>query len=198
MTSERRRSKGEPSKPVRPRSERARDPHEKPPPRKQRMKDEAEGANSVFDVDRVSKLVDLMKLHDLSEVELREGRQKIRICRGPREVARMPAAAPSLPGSPAPADQPAASAATAAESPHIITFKSPMVGTFYSKPNPKSEAYVRTGSKVEPSTIICIIEAMKVFNEIQADVRGEVVAILVQDGEAVDFEMPLFKIDTSK
>jgi acetyl-CoA carboxylase biotin carboxyl carrier protein len=73
-----------------------------------------------------------------------------------------------------------------------------MVGTYYSKPNPKAETYVRVGSKVEPSTIICIIEAMKVFNEIQADLRGEVVAVLVQDGEAVDFEKPLFKIDTSK
>lgn len=161
------------------------------------MKDQGEAASSVFDVDRVSKLVDLMKLHDLSEVELREGRQKIRICRGPREAPRM-AAAPA-PAAPLPANAPAASAAPApAESPHIVTFKSPMVGTFYSKPNPKAESYVRVGSKVEPSTIICIIEAMKVFNEIQADLRGEVVAILVQDGEAVDFEKPLFKIDTSK
>jgi acetyl-CoA carboxylase biotin carboxyl carrier protein len=161
------------------------------------MKDQGEAASSVFDVDRVSKLVDLMKLHDLSEVELREGRQKIRICRGPREAPRMPPPPPPPPGAPPPVSS-SAPAAAPAESPHIVTFKSPMVGTYYSKPNPKAESYVRVGSKVEPSTIVCIIEAMKVFNEIQADLRGEVVAVLVQDGEAVDFEKPLFKIDTSK
>jgi acetyl-CoA carboxylase biotin carboxyl carrier protein len=166
------------------------------------MKDQGEAASSVFDVDRVSKLVDLMKLHDLSEVELREGRQKIRICRGPREAPRMPGPPPPPPplqsGASLAASSPAATPAAPAESPHIVTFKSPMVGTYYSKPNPKAESYVRVGSKVEPSTILCIIEAMKVFNEIQADLRGEVVAVLVQDGEAVDFEKPLFKIDTSK
>jgi acetyl-CoA carboxylase biotin carboxyl carrier protein len=76
--------------------------------------------------------------------------------------------------------------------------KSPMVGTFYTRPNPKAEAYVKVGSKVDTTSTVCIIEAMKVFNEIPAEVRGTIVAILVEDGEAVEFEKPLFKVDTSQ
>ena len=78
-----------------------------------------------------------------------------------------------------------------------MTIKSPMVGTYYSKPNPKAEAFVKVGSKVDVNTPICIIEAMKVFNEIPAEVRGTVTAILVEDGEAVEFDKPLFKVEKS-
>ena len=73
-----------------------------------------------------------------------------------------------------------------------------MIGTFYSRPNPKAETYVKVGDRVDASTVVCIIEAMKVFNEIPAETRGQIVAVLVADGEAVDFEKPLFKVDTSK
>ena len=78
-----------------------------------------------------------------------------------------------------------------------MTIKSPMVGTYYSKPNPKAESFVKVGSKVDVNTPICIIEAMKVFNEIPAEVRGTVTAILVEDGEAVEFDKPLFKVEKS-
>ena len=70
-------------------------------------------------------------------------------------------------------------------------------GTYYSKPNPKAESFVKVGSKVDVNTPICIIEAMKVFNEIPAEVRGTVTAILVEDGEAVEFDKPLFKVEKS-
>jgi acetyl-CoA carboxylase biotin carboxyl carrier protein len=154
---------------------------------------------TVFEIERIRRLVQLMEEHDLSEIDLRESRHRIRLCRGPKEAAP-PAAAPStyapLP-SPAPAAAPPI-ASQAAEGPNIALIKSPMVGTFYSRPNPKAEAYVKAGDRVDTTTVVCIIEAMKVFNEIPAEIRGQIVAVLVADGEAVDFDKPLFKVDTSK
>ncbi|MEX2176911.1 MAG: acetyl-CoA carboxylase biotin carboxyl carrier protein [Pirellulaceae bacterium] len=146
----------------------------------------------VFEIERIRRLVELMKEHDLSEIDLRESRQRIRICRGAKEVPR-PAAAPT--SSPA---APAAAAATSTDGANIAVIKSPMVGTFYSRPNPKAEPYVKVGDRVDASTLICMVEAMKVFNEIPAEIRGQVVAVLVADGEAVEFDKPLFKVDTSK
>jgi acetyl-CoA carboxylase biotin carboxyl carrier protein len=157
-------------------------------------------SSDVFEIDRIRRLVELMKEHDLSEVDLRESRQRIRICRGPKEAPRAaygpppppppPAAAPSL----ATSHQPPAAHAEPA---NITLIKSPMVGTFYCRPNPKAEAYVKPGDRVDTATTVCIIEAMKVFNEIPAEVRGKIVAILCEDGEAVEFDKPLFKVDTS-
>jgi acetyl-CoA carboxylase biotin carboxyl carrier protein len=155
---------------------------------------------TVFEIERIRRLVELMKEHDLSEIDLRESRQHIRICRGPKELLR-PASAPSSPAAHAPAAAPplaATSAAATADGPNIAVIKSPMIGTFYSRPNPKAEAYVKVGDRVDTTTVVCIIEAMKVFNEIPAETRGQIVAVLVADGEAVDFEKPLFKVDTSK
>jgi acetyl-CoA carboxylase biotin carboxyl carrier protein len=165
------------------------------------MTDSDSSQPPVFEIERIRRLVQLMEQHDLSEIDLRESRQRIRICRGPKEAPR-PASGPSLPPTPsspahAPVAAPAATSA-AADGPHIALIKSPMIGTFYSRPNPKAEAYVKVGDRVDSSTVVCIIEAMKVFNEIPAETRGQIVAVLVADGEAVDFEKPLFKVDTSK
>jgi len=91
----------------------------------------------------------------------------------------------------------AATSSAAADGPNIVVIKSPMIGTFYSRPNPKAEAYVKVGDRVDTTTVVCIIEAMKVFNEIPAETRGQIVAVLAADGEAVDFEKPLFKVNTS-
>lgn len=157
--------------------------------------------DSVFEVQRIRRLVELMKEHDLSEIDLRESRHRIRICRGPKEGPRVAYAPPPPPPPPpvhaAPQAAPAAKGAPAADSPNTVTIKSPMVGTYYSRPNPKAEAFVKVGSKVDVNTPICIIEAMKVFNEIPAEVRGTVTAILVEDGEAVEFDKPLFKVEKS-
>jgi acetyl-CoA carboxylase biotin carboxyl carrier protein len=163
------------------------------------MSEPVEPADSVFEIDRIRRLVELMKEHDLSEVDLRESRQRIRICRGPKDAPRPaygppPPAPPPMPAAPVADAGPKASPADAA---NIAVIKSPMVGTFYSRPNPKAEAYVKVGDRVDASTIVCIIEAMKVFNEIPAEMRGKVVAILCEDGEAVEFDKPLFKIETS-
>lgn len=162
-------------------------------------------ADDVFSVERIRSLVELMKEHDLREVDLRHFRQRIRICRGPQEVAMMAApampapqfAAPAAPVAPMAAPVPAASAAPAAvDGPHIVTIKSPMVGTLYLRPNPKADSFVKVGQSITPESTICIIEAMKVFNEIPAEVRGKVVEILCGNEEPVDFGRPLFKVDT--
>ena len=152
---------------------------------------------SVFEINRIRKLVELMKEHDLSEVDLRESRQRIRICRGPK--APPPGAygppPPPAPAASAPSSAPAKSAP--ADSATTAVIKSPMVGTFYSRPNPKAEPYVKVGDRVDTTTTVCIIEAMKVFNEIPAEIRGKIVAVLCEEGEAVEFDKPLFKVDTS-
>ena len=154
-----------------------------------------ESEDSVFEVQRIRRLVELMKEHDLSEIDLRESRHRIRICRGPREASR-PSYGPPPPAAPQAGTTPATEA-LAADSPNTVTIKSPMVGTYYSRPNPKAEAFVKIGSKVDVNTPICVIEAMKVFNEIPAEVRGTVIAILVEDGESVEFDKPLFKVEKS-
>ena len=106
-------------------------------------------------------------------------------------------AAPPAASIPAAAPPASAAAPAEAEGANIVTIKSPMVGTFYNRPNPESEAFVKVGSMVSADTTICIIEAMKVFNEIPAEISGKVVAVLVENERSVEFGKPLFKIDTS-
>ena len=155
-------------------------------------------STDVFEIDRIRRLVELMKEHDLSEVDLRESRQRIRICRGPKESPRAAYAPPPASAAPPASASPSSAAKAAPVDPANITLiKSHMVGTFYGRPNPKAEPYVKVGDRVDTATTICIIEAMKVFNEIPAEVRGKIVAILCDDGEAVEFDKPLFKVDTS-
>jgi acetyl-CoA carboxylase biotin carboxyl carrier protein len=163
------------------------------------MSDSGTSPESVFELERIRRLIELMKEHDLSEIDLREARHRIRLCRGPREAPRPAYAAPPPPPVAAAVNPPAAAnPAAVSDGPNVAVIKSPMVGTFYSRPNPKAEPFVKVGSKVDTTATVCIIEAMKVYNEIPAEVRGTIVAILVEDGEAVEFEKPLFKVDTSQ
>lgn len=154
-------------------------------------------ADDVFDVSRIRDLIELMKEFDLNEVDLRQQQQRIRLCRGG------PAPVPVYAGPPAAAvapPVPAAAAATpqASEEANMALIRSPMVGTFYSRSNPKTESFVKVGDRVSKETTVCIVEAMKVFNEIPAEVSGTIVAVLADEEEAVDFGRPLFKVDTSK
>jgi acetyl-CoA carboxylase biotin carboxyl carrier protein len=157
-------------------------------------------ADDVFELERIRRLIELMKEHDLSEIDLRQSQHRIRLCRGSLvdpPARSLPPAAPALPvAAPLAANSPPKDAAE--DDAHIIYIKSPMVGTFYSKPNPNSEPYVRVGDHIDEATTICIIEAMKVFNEIPAEVSGRVMAVLADDEEPVDFGRPLFKVDTKK
>ena len=167
--------------------------------------DANESSNDVFDVDKVRQLVELMQEHDLNEISLRQGDQRMRLRRGddqqptilaPQPMAMAaPAAGPATGAAPAQKDT---SPAAEVDDKNITYIKSPMVGTFYSKPNPNAEPYLKVGDRVQQETTVCIIEAMKMFNEIQAEVSGEIVAILADNEEPVDFDKPLFKVDTSK
>ena len=155
---------------------------------------DAEVDGGVFDLDRIRLLVELMKEHGLTEIDLREAEQQIRLCLGSTHasVAPVPALAPA-PMQPSAAEDPSDNTPE-----HIVLIKSPMVGTYYSKPNPNSDPYTRVGDHVDPTTTVCIIEAMKVFNEIPAEVTGKIVAVLVEDEEPVDVGKPLYKVDTSQ
>ncbi len=170
----------------------------------------------VFDVRRVRRLVQLMDEHELSEIDLRDGDLRIRIRRGGETptVTAVPASpapgyAQPYPAAPAPAPAPAAESKAAsqtssgeeksapeAEDENLALIRSPLVGTFYAAPDPDSPPYVKVGDSVGPDTIVCIVEAMKVFNEIPAEISGKIVAVLVENGEPVEFGQPLFKVDT--
>jgi acetyl-CoA carboxylase biotin carboxyl carrier protein len=151
-------------------------------------------AGDVFDVRKVRKLVELMNEHELAEIDLKQGDQRIRLRKG-GEPVMMTAAPMAAPAAAAPS-APAAPVATkpAADDPNAIVIKSPMVGTFYASANPESAPFIKVGDQVGPTTTICIIEAMKVFNEIPAEVSGKVLAVLVETGSAVEFGQPLFKL----
>ena len=168
--------------------------------------DRAKSNNEVFDVERIRQLVEMMKEHDLNEVSLKHGDRRIRLRRKAEPapvVVSAPAAAPGVMPAVAAAPVPAAAPATptppaeAVDGDNISVVTSPMVGTFYSKPNPNAETYVKVGDHVEADTIVCVVEAMKMFNEIPAGISGKVVAVLVKNEEAVDVNKPLFKVDTN-
>ena len=147
---------------------------------------------------RVKDLIKLMSDHGLTEIELVEDKAKIRLKRDLAPVViPMPAAAvvPMAQAAPAAAGaaNAAAPAAPAADE-GLIPIKSPMVGTFYTASNPDSEPFVKIGTTVGKDTVVCIIEAMKVFNEIRAEVSGVVTKILVQNGQPVEFNQPLFLV----
>jgi len=153
----------------------------------------------VFDVRKIRRLAELMKEYDLSEMELRQGEVHIQLRRGEGVAAAsapaLPAAAPSAPA-PSPAAPTAeATGADTADTAHLVEIKSPMVGTFYAAADPDSPPYVKVGDHVGPDTTVCIVEAMKVFNQIPAEVAGKIVAVLVDNGDPVEFGQPLFRVD---
>ena len=155
-------------------------------------------ATSKMDIRKVKKLIELLEASDIAEIEIKEGEESVRISRGSSSVQpqavtyQMPqAAAPAPTAAPAPAAAATQSAAPAASANAV---KSPMVGTFYSSPSPTSPAFVEVGKHVKAGDVICIVEAMKMMNQIEADHAGVVEAILVKDGEPVEFDQPLIVI----
>ncbi len=156
--------------------------------------------DDVFSVERIRDLIGLMKEHDLSEVDLKQADQQIRLVRGGQTITMAtpgPTAAVAPAVAPVSAQVPGGDPTGASvDGPHIKVICSPMVGTFYSKPNPNADDFVKVGSKVATDTVVCTVEAMKVFNEIPAEISGTIVAILAKNEDAVDFNRPLFKVDT--
>ena len=149
-------------------------------------------SSNVFDMERLLQYVEFMKENDLTEIDLEQDGQKVRLSRG--GVAQPIATAPS-PVVAAPVAL-ADDASADEEGDHIVTIDSPMVGTFYGSANPDSPAFIKVGDSVGKDTTVCIVEAMKVFNEIPAEISGKIVAVLVNDQDPVDCGKPMFKVDT--
>lgn len=145
-----------------------------------------------MDHHELKKLVQLMNDNELVELEIEQ--EGLRVCLRKAGLAPAPGAATYL-AAPAPAQAGGASdAADEGPPPGTKEIRSPMVGTFYRRPNPEADPYVDVGSTVEPETVVCIVEAMKVNNEIKAELGGDVVEILVEDGQPVEYDQPLFRV----
>ena len=153
------------------------------------MSETTKGTMQV-DIKLVRQLAELLDETSLSEIEVEDGGRKIRVVRAltmaaPVAIAAPVAAAP-VAAAPAPVAAPAGD--------HPGTVKSPMVGTFYRSPSPESKAFVDVGAKIEDNSLVCIIEAMKIMNEIQAETKGTIVEILVENGQPVEYGQRLFKL----
>ena len=152
-----------------------------------------------FDLDKFRKLLQLMEKYGVTETQLANENESWKVRRGPREVpvssvAPAPlAAAPPAPAAAGAAAAPAAAAPAAAAAGKTID--APTVGTFYSAPSPDDPPFVTVGATVKPDTVVCTIEAMKVFNEIPAETSGKIVEVLVENGDPVEFGQPLFRVE---
>lgn len=154
-----------------------------------------------MDIRKIKKLIELLEESNIGELEIKEGEESVRIARNSGSTQYISAAPMPTYAAPAPAAAPVAAApaavapAAATNAPgngHIV--KSPMVGTFYGSPSPGSPAFVKVGQSVKVGDVICIIEAMKMMNQIEADKAGVIEAILVEDGSPVEFDQPLVTI----
>ncbi len=172
------------------------------------MSEDVSPKNDPFDLERVQALMELMEKHGLTEINLRRGDEQWRLRRGPQEMLKMvpagyphmnPYAGQSFPsgGQSAPAQQSSQPPAEAKkpEASNLPVIKSPTVGTFYSSPTPEDPPFVSIGSRVQHDTVVCLVEAMKVFNQIPAEVSGTITEILVQNGDSVEFGQPLFRVN---
>jgi len=158
------------------------------------MAKSSDGDSGSFDLDRFRKLLQLMEKYGVTETQLTKDGESWKVRRGPKEVAAAPVqvaaplAAPAVPAAPTPAT--AKSAKPAGK-----TIDAPTVGTFYAAPNPDEPPFASVGTKVDAETIVCTIEAMKVFNQIPAEMSGTIVEVLVENGDPVEFGQPLFRIE---
>ena len=151
-----------------------------------------------MDIRKVKKLIELLEESGIDEIEIKEGEESVRISRNlNRGMAMAPQQYAPAPVAPAPAPAPVQEAAPAPASnePAGHKVKSPMVGTFYRASSPESKPFVEVGQSVKAGDTLCIVEAMKMMNQIEADKSGTVVAILVDNAEPVEFDQPLFVIN---
>ena len=155
----------------------------------------------VFDLAGIRTLVELMKDNDVSELDLEQGESRLKLRRGVCAQVAQEFPAQAVPdAAPVASVQQARSQASVQQTPKaepegLKTIVSPMVGTFYASPSPDAPAFVKIGDSVSPEKTVCIIEAMKVFNDIQAEISGKIVDILVKNGAPVEYGAPLFKVD---
>lgn len=153
-----------------------------------------------MDIRKVKKLIELLESSDVAEIEIKEGEEAVRISRAskvtppPVQYQSAPAPAPAPAAAAAPTPAPASEAGKDSKKIRGNVVKSPMVGTFYRSPSPSSPSFVEVGQHVKVGDVICIVEAMKMMNQIESDHSGVVEAILVQDGEPVEFDQALVTI----
>ncbi|MFL5329401.1 MAG: acetyl-CoA carboxylase biotin carboxyl carrier protein [Gemmataceae bacterium] len=152
-----------------------------------------------FDVSTVERLIGLMTQNDLSEIDLHDGDSRIRLRRGgPNKVVYAGAAMAAPTAAPAPSSNSvSATQGPAAETKKYHMITSPTPGTFYAKPAPDQDAYVKVGSRVNQDTVVCKIEAMKIFNDIAAECSGVITEILVENAQPVEYGQPLFKVEVA-
>ncbi|MGF2687750.1 acetyl-CoA carboxylase biotin carboxyl carrier protein [Marinobacter sp. DUT-3] len=154
-----------------------------------------------MDIRKIKKLIELLEESDVEELEIHEGDDSVRISRRGEQtaatqyMAHYPAPAPApQPAPAAEAAAPAASESSAPAAPSGHAVKSPMVGTFYRSPSPTAKAFVEVGQQVKAGEVVCIVEAMKMMNQIESDKSGTVTEILVENGQPVEFDQPLVVI----
>ena len=152
-----------------------------------------------MDIRKVKKLIELLEESNIGEIEIKEGEESVRISRQgtvPAPVAYGPPVAPAPAQAPV-AASPAAEVPTQDSVAPVIdnAVLSPMVGTFYRSSNPESPSFVNVGDEVSPGKIVCIVEAMKLFNEIESEVKGKIVKILVDNASPVEYDQPLFLVE---
>jgi acetyl-CoA carboxylase biotin carboxyl carrier protein len=151
-----------------------------------------------MDIRKVKKLIELLEASSVDEIEIKEGEESVRISRNTGAPIAMaaPIAAPAMPAPVAPAPAAPAPAALEAAAPSAANaVKSPMVGTFYRSPSPDAAAFVEVGQSVRAGDVLCIVEAMKMMNQIEADRAGTVTAIHAENGEPVEFDQPLITVE---
>jgi acetyl-CoA carboxylase biotin carboxyl carrier protein len=155
-----------------------------------------------MDIRKIKKLIELLEESGLAEIEITEGEESVRIARATQgapvvtQYAAAPAPAPAAAPAPAPAATLSAAAAQASPAPrdeNIVTAR--MVGTFYASPAPGAKSFVEVGQEVRVGQVLCIIEAMKMMNQIESERAGKIVAVLAKNGEPVEFGQPLFAIE---
>jgi len=151
-----------------------------------------------MDIRKVKKLIELLEESNIGEIEIKEGEESVRISRNSSHVAApVSYAAPVAPATPAPAPAPVAAPSAEASVPPAVdgnAVLSPMVGTFYRAPSPDAPSFVEVGQTVRVGDVLCIVEAMKMMNQIEADRAGTVTAIHAENGEPVEFDQPLITI----
>ncbi|MBR0226034.1 MAG: acetyl-CoA carboxylase biotin carboxyl carrier protein [Thermoguttaceae bacterium] len=160
----------------------------------------AEKNDDVFDLNGIRSLVELMKENDVSELDLEQKGSRLSLRRTTGAVTSVVEVAPQAvaPQSVAPTNAPAAPTAPAApakDPDRLKTIKAPMVGVFYASSSPEAAPFVKVGDVVTPEKTVCIIEAMKVFNDIPAEISGKIVEVLAQNGDPVEYGSPLFRVD---
>ncbi len=152
-----------------------------------------------MDIRKVKKLIELLEESGISEIEISEGEESVRISRYPKPgtvtMTQAPAAAAAAPAAPATPAAPPAAEAAAAPAVRGQQVTAPMVGTFYSGPAPGAKPFVEVGTEVKPGDTLCVIEAMKMMNQIESEFAGRVVSVLVENGSPVEFGQPLFVIE---